>query len=126
MMPLPPDAAIAGDDGVIVGQLGTFTWGDDGSSSPWLPGAPVTVTNSAALRVGLSDGAPVRRWVARYAAAGDPSPMGTVPLRSGVAVIEFPPPPPGEWTVELFVVYGPGVAGQDLGEASYFWRMSVR
>src|SRR6266576_2728071 len=40
----PPSAALAADGGdPVVGQLGTYTWLDGGSDSPWLPGTTIAV-----------------------------------------------------------------------------------
>lgn len=124
---MPPQAALLSVGAQpVLGQLGTYFWGDDGSSSPWLPGTPVTVPDARPLRFGLSVAMPVRRWTAQYAPAADGSPSRLEALDAGEGPIELLPPGPGEWTLELFVVYGPGPGGVDLGEAAYFWRMTVR
>ena len=53
----PPAASLAVEGGdPVTGQLGTFTWGDGGSDSPWLPGAPIAVGTGEQLTV--TD----RRW----------------------------------------------------------------
>ena len=40
----PPVASIGVEGGdPVVGQLGTYAWAGGGSSSPWLPGAPIAV-----------------------------------------------------------------------------------
>ena len=39
----PPVASLAAEGGdPVAGSLGSFTWGDGGSDSPWLAGAPIT------------------------------------------------------------------------------------
>ena len=51
----PPAAALAVEGGdPVTGQLGTFTWGDGGSDSPWLPGAPIAVGTGEQLTVSIA------------------------------------------------------------------------
>ena len=48
----PPAATLAVEGGdPVTGQLGTFTWGDGGSDSPWLPGSPIAVGTGEHLTV---------------------------------------------------------------------------
>jgi hypothetical protein len=118
---VPPEAAlIAGVGDPIPGQLGSYTWRETGSDSPWLPGSPVTVDPGRSLRFGLSFEAPVAGWEARYATPGDPSPSRPVGLRNGAVPLEVELPPPGEWSVALTVAYGRG-----LGTATYYWLVRV-
>ena len=60
----PPAASLAVEGGdPVVGQLGSFTWGDGGSDSPWLPGAPIPVGAGERLTVAIADGVGVGRVV---------------------------------------------------------------
>ncbi len=118
----PPTASLAAEGGdPVVGQLGTFTWGDGGSDSPWLPGAPVAVGSREPLTVTLADGPPVSGWTARRVRAGATSPAGAVAVGSGSGPIAFDAPATGSWTVEVAVTFADG-----LGSAAYFWRLDIR
>jgi hypothetical protein len=117
----PPTATLAAEGGdPVVGQLGTFTWGDGGSDSPWLPGAPVAVGSREPLTVTLADGPPVSGWTARRVRAGATSPAGAVAVGSGSGPISFDAPATGSWTVEVSVTFADG-----LGSAAYFWRLDI-
>jgi hypothetical protein len=51
----PPAATLAVEGGdPVTGQLGTFTWGDGGSDSPWLPGSPIAVGTGEQLTVTIA------------------------------------------------------------------------
>ena len=51
----PPAASLAVEGGdPVTGQLGTFTWGDGGSDSPWLPGSPIAVGTGERLTVSIA------------------------------------------------------------------------
>ena len=67
----PARATLAAEGGdPVIGQLGSFTWGDGGSDSPWLPGAPITVGPASRLTVTLADGVAIASWSARRVPAG--------------------------------------------------------
>jgi hypothetical protein len=119
---LPPDAALLVAEGdPVVGQLGSYTWGQAGSDSPWLPGAAAVVDGAMSLRFGLSFDVPVAEWQARYSPPGEPAPERPVGLDAGALPLEVASPPDGSWTVALTVVFAGG-----RGDATYYWRIEVR
>jgi hypothetical protein len=118
----PPQASLAAEGGdPVIGQLGSFTWTDGGSDSPWLPGAPVTVGEGEPLTVALGDGVAIAGWTARRVPAGTTDGAGAVGLGGGPAPARFAAPAPGSWSVQVDVTF----AG-DLGTAVYYWQVSVR
>jgi hypothetical protein len=117
----PPRAALAADGGdAVAGQLGSYTWGDSGSDSPWLPGSPVHVASGEPLTVTLDPDVPIAWWHARYAPAGAGDPAGAIRLGEGGGTPVFGAPAGGPWTVEVVIEFA-----DDLGTASYFWRLDV-
>ena len=119
----PPEAMLATEGGdPVAGSLGSFTWGDGGSDSPWLPGASITVGAGESLTVRLPDDAPVQDWVAKRVAAGTLDGAGAISLANGAAApITFRAPAPGAWSVQVDVTFG-----DDLGSAAYYWAVTVR
>lgn len=118
----PPAASLAAEGGdPVTGQLGSFTWGDGGSDSPWLPGAPLAVGSGERLTVTVADGIRVADWSARRVPAGTTNGSGAVGLGSGGAPITFAAPDPGSWSVQVTVRF----AGS-LGSATYYWQLTVR
>lgn len=117
----PPDARLAAEGGdSVTGQLGTFTWGDSGSDSPWLPGAPIAVGAGEPLTVTLGGSVSVATWTAISVPATADGPAGGVELGSSHGTPTFAAPGPGSWTVDLEVVFA-----DDLGTAHYAWRLDV-
>ncbi|HSL75557.1 MAG TPA: hypothetical protein VK867_01340 [Candidatus Limnocylindrales bacterium] len=118
---MPPDASLAAEGGdPVTGQLGTYTWRDGGSDSPWLPGARMTAGAGEPLTMTLEPAATLESWRARLVPATADGPAGAVVLGQGSGPLVFTAPAPGEWTVEVAVVFADA-----LGDASYFWRLEV-
>lgn len=118
----PPAAALAVDGGdPVVGQLGSFTWGNGGSDSPWLPGSPITVGTGERLTIAIADGVGVTGWTARRVPSGTANGAGAVALGSGTAPITFGTPDPGSWSVQVTVQFT-----ANLGSATYYWTVTVR
>jgi hypothetical protein len=118
----PPDARLAAEGGdPVTGQLGSYTWADSGSDSPWLPGAPVTVGVGEPLSITLDPPVGVASWRARSVPASADGPEGATLLGEGSGPALFSSPAPGTWTVEVHVVFA-----DDAGDASYFWMVAVR
>jgi hypothetical protein len=118
----PPAASLSAEGGdPVAGQLGSFTWGDGGSDSPWLPGAPIAVGAREPLAVAFAGGPPVSSWTARRARAGATSPVGAVPAGSGAGPIAIDAPASGSWTLAVSVDFADG-----LGSATWYWRLDVR
>jgi hypothetical protein len=117
----PPAASLAAEGGdPVIGQLGTYTWRDGGSDSPWLPGAAIAVGAREPLTVVLDPTIGVEAWSARYVAAAADGPAHATPLGEGRRDPTFEAPEAGAWTVEVHVDFDDG-----LGDASYFWRLDV-
>ena len=74
-------ATLAADGGEpAIGQLGSYTWLDGGSDSPWLPGTPLTVGAGEPLTVTVGGGVAVADWSARRVTAGTTDGSGAVAL----------------------------------------------
>lgn len=117
----PPVGALAAEGGdPVTGQLGTFAWGDGGSDSPWLPGAPIAVGAGEPLAVSFRPPIRVATWQARAVPSGADGPAGATILGEGTGAPAFGAPAAGSWTAEVHVVFDGGV-----GDASYFWRLEV-
>jgi hypothetical protein len=118
----PPSASLAAEGGdPVVGQLGSFTWRDGGSDSPWLPGSPIKVGAAEPMTVTIGDGVAVSGWSARRVAAGTNDGSGAVALGSGDGPsVAFPGPGPGTWSVQVVVRFEDG-----LGSATYYWQLAV-
>jgi hypothetical protein len=118
----PPAASLSVEGGdPVTGQLGTFTWGDGGSDSPWLPGSPITVGAVEPLTVTIADGVGVATWSARRVPAGATDGTGAVSLGTGGPPIAFDAPATGSWSVQVIVDFVGG-----LGSASYYWLVTVQ
>ena len=118
----PPPASMAAEGGdPVVGQLGTFTWGDGGSDSPWLPGAPVTVGHGEPLTLSIGGGVGVESWSAARVPGGTTNGAGAVALGSGAGAVAFAAPGTGTWSIHVTVQFAGG-----RGSASYYWLVTVR
>ncbi len=117
----PPEAQLAAEGGdAVLGQLGSYTWLQSGSDSPWLPGAPIAVGAGEPLTVGLVPAGDLADWRARYVPSNAGGPRGAVVLGEGTGDPAFRAPKAGSWTVELFVEFAAGA-----GTASYYWLLDV-
>ena len=119
----PPDVTLTVEGGdPQIGQLGSYTWLDAGSDSPWLPGTPVSAGAGEPLSVVVGDGIPVADWSARRAAAGTVDGAGAIELGHGIGSgrIEFPAPDPGRWSLQVTIRFA-----DDLGDAAYYWELDV-
>jgi hypothetical protein len=119
----PPSASLAAEGGdPVAGSLGSFTWGDGGSDSPWLPGSPVAAASGEPLSVSLANGVPVDGWTVKRVPAGTSDGVGAATIADGDATpVAFPAPGPGTWSVQVVVIFG-----DDLGSAAYYWQVAVR
>ncbi len=121
----PPAASLAVEGGdPVTGQLGTFTWGDGGSDSPWLPGSPIAVGAGERLTVTIGAAIGVATWSAKRIAAGTTGGAGTtgpIGLGTGGPPIAFDAPETGSWSVQVTVDFDGG-----LGSATYYWFVTVR
>ena len=118
----PPPASLAAEGGdPVTGSLGSFTWNNGGSDSPWLPGARIRVGAGERLTVTIKGAVGVATWTARRVPAGATDGAGAVGLGDGTGTITFQAPPPGIWSAQIAVRF----AG-DLGSATYYWRLDVK
>ena len=116
----PPIGSIQVEGGdPVVGQLGTYSWAGGGSSSPWLPGAPIAVGAQETLQVTVEPGTVVTDWTARIAPADDQDGAQAAVIASGVGAPVLGAPKRGSWTLAVTVTYG------ELGSATYAWRLDV-
>ena len=120
---LPPSATLAADGGdPAVGQLGSYTWLDGGSDSPWLPGTPLAVGAGEPLTVAIGGGVAVADWSARRVTAGRTDGSGAIALGGAAGPpVAFAAPAAGTWSVQVTVRFA-----NDLGSAAYYWRLTVR
>lgn len=117
----PPAAQLTAEGGdPVTGQLGTYIWGDGGSDSPWLPGAPIAIGSGEPLSVTFQAPIAVATWWARSVPSSADGPDGASLLGEGTGDPAFGAPAAGSWTVEVHVEFDGGV-----GDASYFWRLEV-
>ena len=117
----PPTASLAAEGGdPVTGTLGSFTWNNGGSDSPWVPGARIHVGAGERLTVTVGGAVGVARWTARRVPAGATDGAGAVGLGDGTGTITFQAPPPGTWSAQVAVWFA-----DDLGSATYYWRLDV-
>ena len=118
----PPVASLAAEGGdPVTGQLGTFTWGDGGSDSPWLPGSPIAVGTGERLTVSIAGPVAVATWSAKQVPGGAVGGSGATGLGTGGPPIAFDAPETGSWSVQVTVDFDGG-----LGSATYYWLLTVR
>jgi len=120
-MPTPPAASIAVEGGdPVVGDLGSFTWQNGGSDSPWLPGNPIRVGAGERLTLVLEQPVAIETWtVSRTPAASFG--QDEVGLAEGTRdPVSFPAPPLGSWSVSVSVWFAGGI-----GSAVYYWLIDV-
>jgi hypothetical protein len=117
----PPRALLVdADDVPVPGALGSYTWGDGGSDSPWI----VVRASRAAAGAGpwmLSFGPeiPVGSWTAAWAAIRKDRPGQVEGYEQGATgpVAFAGPTGPGPWTLKIEVAFVGG------GSAVYYWRL---
>jgi hypothetical protein len=118
----PPTASLSAEGGEpVAGQLGSFTWQDGGSDSPWLPGTAIRVGAGEPLTVVLAGDVGVAEWTARRVPAGTTDGSGAVGLGSGPAPIAFAAPAVGSWSVQVTVRFA-----DNMGDATYYWAVEAR
>ena len=117
----PPPASLAAEGGdPVTGTLGSFTWNNGGSDSPWVPGARIHVGAGELLTGTVAGAVGVANWTARRVPAGATDGAGAVGLGDGTGPITFQAPPPGTWSAQVSVWFA-----DDLGSATYYWRLDV-
>lgn len=127
---LPPAGILltaAGDE--IRGILGSWTFENSGSDSPWLSAAGLPGVRAVAgsrLRVRLAGGQPIGAWSARAAAATDT--RGERPIDMGAREVSEPPLdeltldvlPPGRWVLAVRLELADG-----RGDVTCYWLVST-
>jgi hypothetical protein len=121
-MSRPPTAAIAVDGGdPVAGELGSFTWENSGSDSPWLDGNPIHVGTGEILTLTLSEPVEIDSWTASRVPQSRLNATTPVGLGEGAGgVVAFAGPPVGTWSVNVNVWFV-----DNLGAASYYWLVEV-
>jgi hypothetical protein len=119
---MPPSASLAVEGGdPVVGELGSFTWQNGGSDSPWLPGSPMRIGAGEHLELAIAGAVAIDAWQASYVPADDLRSITPVGLGEGGSVpITFSAPPAGRWAVHVSVWFAGG-----LGSAAYYWSIDV-
>ncbi len=103
----------------VPGQLGTYTWADGGSDSPWLPGTPISAATGETLTVTLPPDVVLSGWSAVLAPASNTDGEGAIRVGAGPAAMDVVVPAAGSWTLAVTIEFG------DLGRATYFWLVEV-
>lgn len=119
----PPEGRLAVEGGdPVVGELGTWSWNNAGSDAPWLPGYPIHVGVGERLTFALAERVPIESWtVSRVPPSSVPGNDGAVEMGDGTTgAIAVPAPPVGKWSVSVHVLFG-----GNLGDASYYWAVTV-
>ncbi|MHB8958430.1 MAG: hypothetical protein ACYDAN_02270 [Candidatus Limnocylindrales bacterium] len=118
----PPVAVLRGLDGpAATGQLGSYTWGRDGSEAPWITGKVLGTAAAGALLDASLGGATPASWTSAWAevssgTASSPSDGASGTGRVGVAA----PAKAGDWSLRVTATFGPG------HNATYFWRLVIK
>ena len=116
----PPTASLRVEGGdPVVGQLGTYSWAGGGSSSPWLPGAPIAVGAEEPLVVTMDQPFIVTAWTARLAPAADQDGTLATVIAEGAGQPVLSVPKRGSWALAVTVTFG------ERGSATYAWRLDV-
>ena len=119
----PPAASIAVDGGEpVAGQLGSYTWLDAGSDTPWLDGSPVRVGVGERLTLTLGEPIGIANWTASRVAPGTRDGIGAIGMADGPGEpVAFDPPPRGAWSLNVTVWFS-----DDRGSAAYYWLVDVQ
>jgi hypothetical protein len=119
--PEPPSATLAGADArPIAGALGSYTWGDAGSDSPWIVVRPRRAAGGAGpWTLAFEPVLPIGSWTAAWAGIRDGRPGPVEGFDHGTAddVSFAGPSSPGPWTLKVEVTFAGG------GNAVYYWRL---
>lgn len=119
----PPTAWLQVEGGdPVPGDLGTFSWKNAGSASPWLPGEPLHVGAGEVLLFAVAPPGVVANWTAsRQVPGASLSGVSAIGMGQGSRwPVSFAAPPPGVWSVNVDVWFSGG-----LGSASYYWLIEV-
>lgn len=119
----PPRALLVDTNGVsIAGALGSYTWGDGGSDSPWIVvRAGRAATGAGPWTLSSAPDVPVDSWTAAWAPIRNGRPGQIEGYEQGTTgpVTFTGPTGPGPWTLKVEVRFARG------GSAVYFWRLNA-
>jgi hypothetical protein len=121
-IPEPPAASIAVEGGdPFVGELGSFSWQNSGSDSPWLEGTAIHVGSGEELHLTLAEPVAIENWTASRVPPGNPQELAPVGLGEGSrGRVTFDGPPSGTWSVKVSIWFA-----DNLGSAAYYWLIEV-
>ena len=120
----PPAALLHGEQLAgepVVGALGTYTWGDQGTDAPWIVlSSGIEARAGTPLRVSLDPALAPLAWTARWApvVGGAPGDVAASQEGSGAPALAAPDAP-GPWSLQLEARFGPGET------ATWYWRLDV-
>jgi hypothetical protein len=117
----PPAASLAVEGGdPVEGELGSFGWLNGGSDSPWLPGNPIHVGMGERLTLTLAEPVGLDTWSVSRSPVDQLGDQLVGMGAGSTAPIVFDPPPVGTWSVSVSIW-----VADNLGSATYYWRMDV-
>lgn len=117
-----PAASIAVEGGdPVFGELGSFSWKNSGSDSPWLDGSPIHVGAGEQLVLTLAEPVAINTWQVSRVLPGNRDGVGAVGMAEGSGEpVTFIAPPSGTWSVSVSLLFA-----DNLGGAAYYWLIEV-
>ena len=119
----PPVIELIADGKRYAGTVGSYTWGTYTQGAPWHPATglpPIQTAENDELTAELTGPTRIGPWAARVADAADLFAEAVRPLWSGAGTVAIFPPPPGDWVLELHVVYA-----NEAGDGAYYWHLVI-
>jgi hypothetical protein len=120
----PPEALLLGDalpGEPAVGDLGSYTWGDEGSDAPWIVSQPgVLAKPGTAVRITFIPDVAPPAWTVRWARIAGGGAGDVASAAEGSGAVEFAiPDTAGGWSLQLDARFGTGHG------ATWYWRVDV-
>jgi hypothetical protein len=121
---VPPEALLLGDalpGEPAVGDLGSYTWGDEGSDAPWIVSRPGVVAKpGTAVRITFIPDVAPPSWTVRWARIAGGGAGDVASAAEGSGTVEFAiPDTAGSWSLQLDARFGTGHG------ATWYWRVDV-
>ena len=120
----PPAAALVGETlpgTPVAGALGSFTWVDEGSDSPWIvPPTGVAAAPGIPVSVAFDPPAAASSWIARWAPVTATGAGDVDTFAEGTEQVTIvTPDTPGAWSLQVEARFGEGWS------ATWYWRVDV-